>query len=262
MWLILETYKDEIIKLSRRGGSSRWAKWLSDEVVSNDNKNKLKSLYFIKKTDKTSTRYMALNNTNDNTIEFRFFKGTLKFETYMACVEFINNLMTLCGNEKTKIKDITWERLTTGEYITPYVNEHDIKSDKIPVDNSLILIRNENKQKLLAQKLINLYFKIGKRAIKNMKYTLNNVKASNIDNLYIDISAKTNDMYTIKDFIESIQSLERKQCILSEIGIKSWLYVAKDCRDRFIVKSTATDEENERIKKYINTIIELESEVA
>ena len=260
LWLILETYKDEIIKLSRRGGITRWAKWLSDEVVSSDNKNKLKALYFIKKTNKNSTRYMALNNTNEKTIEFRFFKGTLKFETYMADVEFINNLMTLCSNTNIKIKDITWKKLTTGEFITPYVNEHDIKTDKIPVDNSLLLIRKENKQKMTAQKLMNLYFRILKRAIKNIN--LKNIKSNNIDRLYIDISAKSNDIYNVKDIVETLQILNNRIDNFNNISIKSWIYSINDLKDRFIVINTATKEENEKIQEYINNIIKLEEEVA
>lgn len=35
-----------------------------------------------------SSRYEALNFNNDNTVEFRLFKGTLKYETIMACLEF------------------------------------------------------------------------------------------------------------------------------------------------------------------------------
>ena len=35
-----------------------------------------------------SSRYEALNFNNTNTVEFRLFKGTLKYETIMACLEF------------------------------------------------------------------------------------------------------------------------------------------------------------------------------
>lgn len=37
-------------------------------------------------------RYRALNYQNGNTIEFRLFRGTLKYETIMASLEFVHNL--------------------------------------------------------------------------------------------------------------------------------------------------------------------------
>lgn len=49
-------------------------------------------LYRSGKTDKlrclNADRYEALNFQNEKTIEFRLFKGTLKYETIMACLEF------------------------------------------------------------------------------------------------------------------------------------------------------------------------------
>ena len=62
LWLIMETYKREIIKLSRRTNSNleHWARFLSDGMI--DNNDNLKALYFIKKFDKSCDRYLALNN--------------------------------------------------------------------------------------------------------------------------------------------------------------------------------------------------------
>jgi hypothetical protein len=38
--------------------------------------------------DLTDSRYRALNWQNDHTVEFRMFRGTLRFESIMACLEF------------------------------------------------------------------------------------------------------------------------------------------------------------------------------
>ena len=178
IWLILETYKKEIIMLSRRTSSqiSKWAHFLSD-TDSIDN-NKLKALYFIQKTDKSSERYFALNNRNEKTIEFRFFRGTLKSTTFLASVEFINNLMTLCSNTEIPVEEITWDKLCQGDYICKYVTERNITTDVTPVDKSLEFVKLENKQK-------SIMIKINKILLKKARGLLNDcsIKTTNIKSL-------------------------------------------------------------------------------
>lgn len=55
--------------------------WLKDSVHSSKDKaDQLKRL--------NSDRYEALNFRNDKTVEFRLFKGSLKYETIISCLEF------------------------------------------------------------------------------------------------------------------------------------------------------------------------------
>ena len=55
--------------------------WLKDSVHSSKHKDdQLRRL--------NSDRYEALNFRNDKTVEFRLFKGTLKYETMVSCLEF------------------------------------------------------------------------------------------------------------------------------------------------------------------------------
>lgn len=55
--------------------------WLKDSVHSSkDRDEQLRRM--------NSDRYEALNFKNEKTIEFRLFKGTLKYETMIACLEF------------------------------------------------------------------------------------------------------------------------------------------------------------------------------
>ena len=55
--------------------------WLKDSVHSSKDKaDQLRRL--------NSDRYEALNFRNDKTVEFRLFKGTLKYETMVSCLEF------------------------------------------------------------------------------------------------------------------------------------------------------------------------------
>lgn len=55
-------------------------------------------------------RYECLNFQNDNTIEFRLFKGTLKFESIMSCLEFTYATWFFC-------KDNGYQDLTIENFI-------------------------------------------------------------------------------------------------------------------------------------------------
>ncbi len=47
-------------------------------------------------------RYEALNFQNDRTVEFRLFKGSLKYETIMSCLEFTYATWFFCREASTK----------------------------------------------------------------------------------------------------------------------------------------------------------------
>lgn len=223
LWLILETYKKEIFTLSRRTSSqiSRWAQFLSD-AISND-KEKLKALYFIKKTNKNVSRYMALNNENRKTIEFRFFKGSLKFSTFMADLEFINNLMTLCGNINMPVEEITWSKLCEGEFIKAHVIERGIYANFAPVDKSLQIIKRENAEKTIINRIMRILKQKARELIQAEHITKTNLKSiddfkrkarelagyySDLNNAYMEFLLYVeNDInyFHINDFIDRLE---------------------------------------------------------
>ena len=149
--LIMETYKQEIITYSRRTTSQieSWCKFLSDVTHEGD----CKSLYFIKKNKETSNRYMALNLTNYNTIEFRIFRGTLNFDTFMASVELVNNIVTLCSDLSIPVEEITWDRLTETKYAHTYCDMKNIRSTIIPKSNDEKYLEKEKKQNEFREKV-------------------------------------------------------------------------------------------------------------
>lgn len=55
----------------------------------------------------TGERYEALNVQNENTIEFRIFRGSLRYESIIAALEFCNALLTFCTPGVTSIMDFT-----------------------------------------------------------------------------------------------------------------------------------------------------------
>ena len=80
----------ELVKAIARRDASGYAKfqnkkedkhWLKDSVHSS--KHKADQLCRL-----NSDRYEALNFRNEKTVEFRLFKGTLKYETMVSCLEF------------------------------------------------------------------------------------------------------------------------------------------------------------------------------
>lgn len=52
-------------------------------------------------------RYVALNTTNHNTIEFRIFRGTLKLTSIYKSLEFVEALLTYTAPSATSIADAT-----------------------------------------------------------------------------------------------------------------------------------------------------------
>lgn len=55
-------------------------------------------------------RYEALNFQNPNTVEFRLFRGTLKYETLIACLEFTYQTWFFC-------RDTSQKQLTTQNFL-------------------------------------------------------------------------------------------------------------------------------------------------
>jgi hypothetical protein len=53
----------------------------------------------------TGDRYEALNVTGRETIEFRIFRGSLRYESVIAALEFVNAVLTFCTPGVTSIMD-------------------------------------------------------------------------------------------------------------------------------------------------------------
>ena len=208
--LFMETYKDEIITLSRRNTSEiqSWCNFLSDKVETSE--KQLKSLDYIKKNKETSTRYMALNLTNSNTIEFRIFKGTLKYETFMACFEFVYNLTRLASNKEIPIEELTWTRVTsTGKFLPQYVTEHNLQTDKPIIDYTTELIIERNKQvgetKKELEKLYKLYInKLNALTKIDNRKTLTLIDTSLLDNYNTYIGCIVRDLKYLQNNVVDI----------------------------------------------------------
>ncbi|MGN0594986.1 MAG: amidoligase family protein, partial [Hominimerdicola sp.] len=92
-----ESHWNELFKFSRRSeyNLERWAsrygyKDKPKEILEDAKKN-------------TKGRYACINITNSNTVEIRMFRGTLKWNTFMACLELVDavceNALKLTDNQ-------------------------------------------------------------------------------------------------------------------------------------------------------------------
>ena len=46
-----------------------------------------------------NSRYEAVNTEPRRTVEFRMFKGSLKYESIMSAIEFVNALVNFCSDQ-------------------------------------------------------------------------------------------------------------------------------------------------------------------
>lgn len=203
--LIMETYKQELITYSRRTSSQieNWCKFLSDIKEGED----CKSLYFIKKNKETSTRYMALNLTNYNTIEFRLFRGTLNFDTFMASVELVNNIMTLCSNLEIPIEEITWDRLTETQYAHNYCDMKNIRSTIIPKSNDEKYLEREKKEKECRENIVKIIEEEIRPLIQHNMIPNEVLTASNIMELDEKIYNYARTLGSLRDFINIMKTI-------------------------------------------------------
>lgn len=116
---IHDSNNQRMIRALARRDSSRFAQiqnkkasydWLKSARVSSDPLSNL-----------NKDRYEALNFHNPNTVEFRLFRGTLKFETIMACLEF--TYATWFFTRDASVSDLTTRQFI--EFICRAENKRD-----------------------------------------------------------------------------------------------------------------------------------------
>ena len=117
---ILFFFKDELFQFSRR---QCWDYGYSDfgEKIGKSNVTMHKA-----KNTKEYGHSTWFNENNSSTYEFRFFRGTLRYETFMASLELVHNIC-LVAMSNTDV--ITWNSLLDGDYCREYSNSRDIYCD-------------------------------------------------------------------------------------------------------------------------------------
>ena len=130
----VEKHWNELVKFSRRSASSlnRWAARYA--TISGTAKET-----YRKAKDKYAGRYVAVNLENYNTIEFRMFRGTLRYKTFVATLQLVEEICLLAmGYSDSMLEALSWSEFVTGidKEAKPELIEY-LKSKKLYVNEDV-----------------------------------------------------------------------------------------------------------------------------
>lgn len=206
--LFVETYRNNVEIFSRRKHQQfsqynaytiPYHKQFGDNsVITNEDYYKSgKMLYEINKSDCIGHSSVVNTDTSTGvTIEFRMFRGTLKYETFMSTIEFVYNLVNVCKDNMTS--KISWNKVINygGDFIKDYVSNLNIINDNL-------YLRDYTKQIENAIKKVN---DSNVKIIDNYKKHLSDIETSMKDllNAPIDFSSNVREIRGILDFRQKI----------------------------------------------------------
>jgi len=133
MLLIDFFWKQYIVPFSRRNYEKleQWAKKPDTNIMLEDTEDQILEKV---KCQKYRGRYQAVNLENENTVEFRFFRGTLTRDTIIAAIQFLDVLINYA--KRTELKHIYDKNfmeifgISGYSELTNYVNNIFIKGGK------------------------------------------------------------------------------------------------------------------------------------
>ena len=105
-----EKHWEELLKFSRRTNRQleRWA-------ARYGYKDKPKDILDHAKTGANNGRYSCVNLQNCNTVEFRMFRGTLKYNTIIATLQLVNRVCEVAYSlSDDEIRVMSWTTFVTG----------------------------------------------------------------------------------------------------------------------------------------------------
>ena len=122
----------ELVKFSRRTESNlnRWAaRYATVSAQVQDTYKKAK--------DKRMGRYVAVNLENEDTIEFRLFRGTLRYSTFMATLQLVDEIC----NAAISLSDREFERMAWSDFVMQIKNKPELieylKSKRLYVNEAI-----------------------------------------------------------------------------------------------------------------------------
>ncbi len=130
-WLLIDWFISKYqsnFELIARRKETHWARFKKS------NGQNIKEVY----GKSSGTRYQAVNFENTNTVEFRLFRGTLKYSTFMATLEIVDALVHWAN--QLSISDI----LASGdafENFTGYIQSNPLYSNAVSYLNELMEVK-------------------------------------------------------------------------------------------------------------------------
>ena len=258
--VILESFKDEIKKLSRRNGSFSWCKFITDNGREEIENLKYKSTKYIKDEyiyKRDGDRYMVLNLTNTKTIEFRFFNGANNFEEFWGGLQFIHNLMDVALDETRDINSITWKELIKGKELEAQAIKQNVANiDKRVKDTTSILEKIEEAQKQTKEdikKTLKNFIKYLTREMEDKRLEV--VNKNDVNAIELNIN---NFMETFSNDLRYLQRLTSVYRNVDNGSINDTKYNINYIKDHYTRNKTGYARYFKQIEK---TIKDFESEV-
>ena len=119
--LIVEMHWKKFVKFSRRT-NKQLENYCDRYGFNNNTENILDDAEDLLETAKDGERFHAINLQNTNTVEIRIFRGTLKYETFIATLQMCQMLLDIIRNtEVQQMQNITWKS------IVKYANDFEYK---------------------------------------------------------------------------------------------------------------------------------------
>lgn len=107
LWLIFECFHKELTIFSRRSNMN-WCNFMCESLRRN-HVNYIDKDYVDHNKPRSNDHHSAINNGNSATTEVRIFRGTTNFQTFMANIQLVDNLVSIAREEN--INGITWETI-------------------------------------------------------------------------------------------------------------------------------------------------------
>ena len=136
----VEKHWNELVKFSRRTqiNLNRWAaRYATISETAKETYTKAKQKY--------AGRYVAVNLNNYDTIEFRMFRGTLRYKTFVATLQLVEEICNMASTlSDLEMESLSWCEFVSGidkatkpeliEYLKSkrlYVNENEAESEEM-----------------------------------------------------------------------------------------------------------------------------------
>lgn len=114
--LLVDRHWDSLTKFSRRR-ESQLSQWATRPYVRYERvKSSRRTLKEAALDTEDDGRYQAVNLTNENTVEFRMFNGTLRYETIYATLEMVSNMVLYAKeHSEDEVMHSSWKEIVNYE---------------------------------------------------------------------------------------------------------------------------------------------------
>ena len=239
---ILEKFNDEICVIARRGNS--YSKFVG-------NGKDEKSIIELYGKYKNQDKHVALNLKHKESIEFRCFKGTLKYDTFILTLEFVQNIIDYAKSINIEeVEKMKWSDLmnTFSDELKEYYNDR-LEKEKLKKE------REKEKEKESATFTLSNGVNLNNTTINASNLYINNQPVISLNSIeptmYIDWSERAG------------RNLLNNECDIS-VELESsargtWESLVTSCCTNYngIISSiniSSTKTEEEKIKDKINSL--------